>query len=352
MDADPVGRDGSGNETYLRGVIGGLQAAMAPTDELILFGGQPDALHEILGPTGSVVALRPGLVGELTLGRLARRARADVFVAHYNPPLAFGGPVATVIHDVSFRRTPEAYPRLLRGRIALTVRRAARVSALVVTGSEFSRGELLMLYRRLSPERVIVTPYADRPGAVTGASHTALAEVRARHNLPDRFVLAVGNLQPRKNLGRLSQATASLDVPLVVVGQPRWRADEVRRQAGYGSVTWLGYVSDDDLRHLYRLCTVFAYPSLYEGFGLPVVEAMACGAPVVTSNVSALPEVAGEAAVLVDPYSPEDIAAGIGRLLESPDLRADYARRGRVRAGQFSWKESAATLLRALRTLS
>ena len=143
LDADPVGRDGSGNETFLRGLIGGLQEALRAEDRLILVGRNDDALREVAGAAGSVIGIPRGIVGELTAGRRAARAGADVFVAHYNPPVMFSGPVATVVHDVSFRRHPEAFPRVLRARIEATVWRAVRVSDLVVTGSEFSRQELL-----------------------------------------------------------------------------------------------------------------------------------------------------------------------------------------------------------------
>lgn len=351
LDADPVGRDGSGNETFLRGLISGLHDVLGADDQLVLVGRNEDALREVAGARPAVVGIARGLAGELTAGRLAARAGAEVFVAHYNPPVLFPGPVATVVHDVSFRRHPEAFPRLLRARIEATVWRAVRVSDLIVTGSEFSRTELLDLYPKVPPARVAVTPYAVRASFADPCAPAGLTEVRHRYGLPERFVLAVGNLQPRKNLARLSQATAALAIPLVVVGQPLWRTEEVRRSIRPGQITWLGHVSDDDLRHLYALCTVFAYPSLYEGFGLPILEAMAAGAPVVTSAVSAMPEVAGDAAVLVDPFSVDDIEEGIGGLVRSAALREDYAARGRARAQQFSWQQTAAVLVERLRGL-
>lgn len=352
LDADPIGRDGSGNETYLRGLVGGLQPVLGADDKLILLGRQPAELRAIADPRTSVLAVGPGLVGEVGAGRSARRAGADIFVAHYQPPLRFGGPVVSVVHDVSFRRHPEAFPRMLRLRIEATVRWAVRVSALVVAGSEFSRGELLDVYPGLAPERVVVTPYAADCHFFEPLTVEDIESVRRRHQLPERFVLAVGNLQPRKNLARLSMATARLGIPVVVVGRPGWRADRLRQEAAHGAITWLGHVSTDELRALYRACTVFAYPSLYEGFGLPILEAMASGAPVVTSSAAAMPEVAGTAAILVDPWSVEDIAAGIGGLIES-EVRMDELReRGRARAAEFSWPASAAALLAALRRVA
>jgi glycosyltransferase involved in cell wall biosynthesis len=349
LDADPIGRDGSGNETYLRGLVGGLQPALGTDDELILMGRQPAALRAVADARTSVLAVGPGLAGEVGAGRRARRAGADVFVAHYQPPLRFGGPVVSVVHDVSFRRHPEAFPRLLRLRIEATVAWAVRVSAVVVAGSEFSRRELLDVYPRLTPDRIVVTPYAADPCFFEPLAVEDVEAVRRRHRLPERFVLAVGNLQPRKNLVRLSMATARLGMPLVAVGRPGWQADRLRQEVAPGAITWLGHVAPHDLRALYRACTVFAYPSLYEGFGLPILEAMASGAPVVTSSVAAMPEVAGTAAVLVDPLSVDDIALGIGEVIDSPARRDELRDRGRARAAEFSWARSAAALLAELR---
>ena len=351
LDADPIGRDGSGNETYLRGVVGGLQPLLGADDELILLGRQPAALRAIADGRTSVLAIGPGLAGEIATGRAARRAGADIFVAHYQPPLRFGGPVVTVVHDVSFRRHPEAFPRALRLRIEATVRWAVRVSALLVAGSEFSRRELLDVFPRLAPERVVVTPYAADPCFSEPVPVEEIEAVRSRYGLPGRFVLAVGNLQPRKNLARLSMATARLGIPLVAVGQPGWQVDRVRQGVAAEAIAWLGHVSTCELRALYRACTVFAYPSLYEGFGLPILEAMASGAPVVTSSAASMPEVAGTAAVLVDPWSVDDIAAGIAGLVESAGRRDELRARGRARAAEFSWADSAAALLTELRRL-
>jgi glycosyltransferase involved in cell wall biosynthesis len=178
-----------------------------------------------------------------------------------------------------------------------------------------------------------------------------LAAVRRRYDLPERFILFLGAVEPRKNLLRLIEAFAALkpalrrETPLVVAGAHGWLNDSVRERVGKlgldKSVLFPGYIAGDDVAALYSLATVFAYPSLWEGFGLPVLEAMACGTPVLTSNVSALPEVAGDAALFVTPTDVEAIADGLARLLDDAALRAELGARGVRRTAAFSWKRCA-----------
>lgn len=352
IDADPIGRNRSGNENYLRGIVAGLQRTIGPNDRLLLAGSDVVALADLLDPATYLVPIRPGIVGDLSLGVLLHRRGATVALGHYNAPLGFRGPRATVIHDVAFERLPQTFPAPLRARLAWSVRRSVRVSDLVVTVSQFSKRELCSVYPRLSAERVVVT--YDAPGPAFGAERTpeALAEVKKRYALPDSFVLGVGNVQPRKNLSRLAEAMSRIDAPLVLAGQPLWRHKEDLAMFKSQGTQWLGYVPTHDLACLYRLCAVFAYPSLYEGFGLPVIEAMASGAPVVTSATSALPEVAGGAAVLVDPTEVDEIERGVVRLLADREGADRLAERGRARAEQFSWDASASTLIDALRRIS
>jgi glycosyltransferase involved in cell wall biosynthesis len=175
--------------------------------------------------------------------------------------------------------------------------------------------------------------------------------VRRRYDLPERFVLFVGTLEPRKNLMRLVQAYAGLPasvrrhVSLVIAGGPGWLSETLRREVAERGladrVRFIGYVRDEDMAPLYSLATVFAYPSLYEGFGLPVLEAMACGVPVLTSNVSSLPEVAGGAAVLVAPTDVDAIADGLTQLLDDTALAAKLVARGLEWSTNFSWDRCA-----------
>ena len=246
------------------------------------------------------------------------------------------------IHDISFERHPEFFgPRsLVRDR--LLIRDAARRATKVIAVSETSRRDLIELWG-VHPDRVVAIPNGVSP----------LFRPEAETNPPEDLsrrplrVLAVGTLQPRKNLLRLVEAVrlAGRDVPIVlrVIGPDGFQADQIRaRLAGATQVQVVGYVPEPQLAREYRWADVFVYPSLYEGFGLPVLEAMASGTPVVTSTAGSLPEVAGDAALLVDPLDSSAIAQAIRRISEDVRLRGELRLRGFQRAAQFPWARTAA----------
>ena len=204
-----------------------------------------------------------------------------------------------------------------------------------------------------------MTPLAPPTTQTRVKDRDVLSRVRAAYHLPPAFILFVGSLEPRKNIPRLLAAYARLkttlknEVHLVIVGGQGWLNDDVHATIQKldlrSRVHCLGYVNEEDLPVLYSLATVFAYPSLYEGFGLPIVEAMQCGAPVLTSNVSALPEVAGNAALLVSPTNIDEIASGLTRLLEQAELRQEFRLRGYQRVQDFSWERCARETLAVYR---
>ena len=258
--------------------------------------------------------------------------------------------LVVTIHDCTFVTHPEFHlpaniEHCLRGtRLAIE-----RADALIAV-SESTRRDLIE--RMGAPaDRIVVTREAADPGLARVTDAARLAAVRLRYELPERFILFLGAMEPRKNLLRLIEAFATLrpalrrETVLVVAGAHGWLNDSVRERVGKlglaESVRFPGYIAGDDVAALYSLATVFAYPSMWEGFGLPVLEAMACGTPVLTSDVSALPEVAGDAALLVSPTDVEAIADGLTRLLDDAALRADLAARGLRRAAAFSWERCA-----------
>jgi alpha-1,3-rhamnosyl/mannosyltransferase len=230
-----------------------------------------------------------------------------------------------------------------------TIRRGLRRAALALCISQATERDLLDRF----PEARGKTAAIPLGVAAPLADDVDPAEVRERLGLPERFVLSTGTLEPRKNLPRLIEAHRMLDdaPPLVIAGPSGWELERALAGAG-DDVRLLGFVSDSDLAALYRLCTVFAYPSLYEGFGLPLAEAMRAGAACLTSNLSSLPEVGGEAVVYCDPLSPGSIATGLRRLLEDDEPRRALGARARERAAAFSWERTARETLALLEALA
>jgi alpha-1,3-rhamnosyl/mannosyltransferase len=223
----------------------------------------------------------------------------------------------------------------------------------LIAVSEWTRSDLVRLFPRASRKTTVILEAADvpEPAGVDAAGHLGLERP---------FVLSVGTLEPRKNLGRLVEAWSLLPDDLraahtlALVGPKGWELDEVLApiRASGDDIRVTGFVSDEDLAALYHSCELFCYPSLYEGFGLPVLEAMQSGAAVVTSNASSLPEVGGDAVAYVDPRSAQDIAATLERLLRDPAERERLAAAGRARAAGFSWDEAARRTSEALARLS
>ena len=261
---------------------------------------------------------------------LPRAARgADVLhCPTYRGPVRSSVPLVVTVHDLAVFRLPEAFPPWTRTYSLLVVPRVVRAARIVAAVSEFTASEVESVLR-IPRERIRVVP---------NAAAESFTEDGPRAD--GDYVLAVGTLEPRKNLARAIEAAKRLDLPLRVAGMEGWGGVEAE---GPG-VTWLGFASDDELARLYRGALCVVYPSLYEGFGIPVLEAMACGVPVVTSRGGATEEVAGGAAVLVDPHDVDSIADGIRDAIARRDeLRAAGLRRAR----DYTWDASARLLLRA-----
>lgn len=294
---------------------------------------------------------------QIRLPRLARRLTLDVFHAPYYIT-AYRMPCRHVvtIYDVISAHYPEYLPSpAMRLIFGVTTRLALRTADHILTLSEVSRQDLVDLYH-VDENRISVTPLAA--GAQFRPADPSITdELRRRLGLPDHYVLYVGINKPHKNLSRLVEAWARVTQyevrnTLVLAGHQDPRYPQTRERAaalGLDSVMFLGEAVEKDLPALYTGAELFVFPSLYEGFGLPVVEAMACGTPVACSNVSSLPEVAGDAALLFDPHVPESIAAAIRQALQDEDLQERLRRRGLEQAGRFSWERTARLTLDAYR---
>jgi glycosyltransferase involved in cell wall biosynthesis len=287
--------------------------------------------------------------------RAARQDRLDLLHVTYTLSPWLPCPAVVTVHDISYRTHPETFSLRDRLLLAAAVPRSMHRAARVITVSEAARRDIIRHYR-LPAAKVVAIHNGVEETFRPVTDPAALAAVRARYGLPERYILAVGNLQPRKNLRRLIEAFAVLraargdDCRLVLVGQPFWRHEELGRVvAAHGlgeAVIATGYVPAGDLPAIYSAATLFAYPSLYEGFGLPPLEAMACGTPVVASDTSSLPEVVGDAGLLVDPLDTVALARVLASVLDDAALRERLRQAGFARAAGFTWREAARRTLR------
>ncbi len=427
IDAHMVGEQETGNETYTLNLIrallrvagrdpkgfswdrasvraalpgtsespGGWEEGNAPhpsrprrwgaTPRFRLLATHPERLAAAL-PTlpsfASILRLRPAnalLRIPLGLPWLAVREHIDLLHVTYNAPPLSPCPTVVTVHDISFEHYPQFFSLrdrlILKTLVPLSIRRAARV----ITVSRHAQAEIAARYQ-VPPERIAVTYEAAGEQFQPVTNPAALQAVRQKYALGDApFILALGNLQPRKNIPRLveafrratdqlaasSEATPPIidhrppftdhrsPIPspyfLVIAGKAKWRESEIYQAvqvAGLAErVIFPGYVDDADLPALYSAATVFVYPSLYEGFGLPPLEAMACGVPVICSNVASLPEVVGDAVLTVDPLDTDALAQALVAVVNDAGLRADLAARGLRRAALFSWDRCAVETL-------
>lgn len=257
-------------------------------------------------------------------------------------------PTVLTVHDLIFRRLPQHHKPLNRWYLNLALPLYCRRADHIITISEHARRDLLAAYG-LPPGKVTVVHEAADP-RFRPQPPQAVAAVRARYGLPDRYLLFVGTIEPRKNLTRLLAAFEAvlaerLTDGLVIVGRRGWLYGDffaaLERSPARDAVRLLGYVSDADLPAIYTGAQALVLPSLYEGFGLPVLEAMACGVPVAVSGASSIPEIGGDAAVYFDPADTEAMTAAIRRVLCEGDLQAEMRSRGLAQANRFSWERAA-----------
>jgi glycosyltransferase involved in cell wall biosynthesis len=351
-----VGGRETGNETYVLGLIDGLASIDAEIEVIVYHAGHFE--HR----DSSRVKYRR-LVGASPLTRLTVdlpfrgwRDRLDVLHMTYTAPVWGRCPTVLTVHDISYAKHPEWFSardlRVLSTMVPWSIRRAARV----ITVSKFSREEIIDTYD-VSEEKVVCVYNAAGPAAQQLGEGEARAEASALGiDLSRPFVLAVGNLQPRKNLVRLIEAfervrALGVDADLVIAGPEHFRAELVHTAAERVKehVRFTGYLSHRQLAACYASATAFAFPSLFEGFGIPALEAMAHGTPVICARAGALPEVCGDAALYFDPLETDSLTDALKLVLSDSTLRAELSDAGRKRAQQFSWRRAAEETLAVYR---
>lgn len=359
VDAHAIGRHLTGNEVYIRSLLGGF-AEIDHGSEFITYISELGAERWI--PERFAVrhvAANPWSRLGWDLGRLVRADRPDLIHVQYTAPLRSAVPTIVTVHDVSFLEHPEYFTVARRSQLSLTVRRTVKHAARILTVSDFSRDAILRAYD-VAPEKVRVIPNAANPEFRVVGRDRAHKAVETRLRFDSPFVLSVGDLQPRKNQIGLIAAFSKLltECPhlrhhLVLTGKETWftpKVLEAARSCGFASrIHFTGFVSDEELLELYNACECFVFPSFYEGFGLPILEAMACGRAVACSNTSSMPEVADGAGLLFDPHQTGEITRAMKDILLDSELRGRLERLGLQRAATFTWKKSARATLEVYR---
>lgn len=371
----------SGAKEYLVNLLRELIAAEGPERYTVYFAReeQERVIQAVAGASPNVRCIRTPIPmfptaervvrGEFYWRRQLQSDRIDVF-HHTYFPLPRGvervSRVVLTLYDLIQRGMPEAYTAPRRWFTNLVQPSALRRAHRIAVISEHVRDEVAAFHPEIELRKLRVIPcaagseYLVRGRRDPEPGLTAL--VRERYRLPPRYILGVGHLEPRKNWPRLIQAYARLyrehgaDVPgLVIVGGENWKFapiyEAAEREGIRDRISFTGFVLEEHMSEVYANASVFVYPSLYEGFGIPVLEAMACGVPVLTSNVTALPEVAGGAACLVDPYSVDAIHAGLRRVLTDEAFREDLATRGFANVERYRWTRSGEALRDVYREL-
>jgi glycosyltransferase involved in cell wall biosynthesis len=303
------------------------------------------------------MAVWAGQVAGIGFNRLVPGATLFHAAEHLLLPLR-GVPTVLTVHDLIFRRYPQHHKPLNRWYLNATLPLYCRRADYIIAVSEQTKRDVMAAYGVPADKISVIYEAADARFRPQPAE--AVTEVRARYRLPDRYLLFVGTIEPRKNLGRVLAAFERLHAEgltdaLVIVGKRGWLYDDffarLEQSSVKRAVLFPGFVPDADLPAIYAGAQALAFLSEFEGFGLPVLEAMACGAPVVCSNSSSLPEVAGDAALRVDPADTDAITAALRRVVADADLAAELARRGVAQATRFSWQRAAAETLAVYRQL-
>jgi glycosyltransferase involved in cell wall biosynthesis len=362
VDAHAIGCHLTGNEVYIRNLLKQF-ARIDHDNEFVAYVSKPGAPEQLPSRIETRwVSTNPYKRLGFDIPRLVRTDRPDLLHVQYTGPVFSSVPVVTSVHDVSYLEFPQYFTPFRAWQLRHTVKRTVSSAACVLTPSEFSRNAILKHYA-IDESKVVVVHNAvsnrfrpiERDVARAFVQRTML---QRKMNLTAPYVLAVGDLQPRKNhLGLLRafedvmRAYPHLPHHLLFVGKETWYSKElhgaVMKSGIADRVHFTGFVEDDELVHFYAGCDLFVFPSFYEGFGLPILEAMACGRAVACSSSSAMPEVADSAALLFDPHSTQGIGQAIKDILLDAELRARLERLGSQRAAAFSWEQAAEKTLNA-----
>lgn len=354
IDAHAIGNRQTGNEVYVRNLLQ-RYVRLEPSNEYLAYissGAQEEIPKRVRTRR---VSANPFVRLGFQLGAQLRQDRPDLVHVQYTAPLGCPVPIVVTVHDVSYLEHPEFFSPFRQRQLSLTVENTVRRAARILTCSEFSRQAIATAYG-LDPDTIRVAPNAAAPGFRRGDRQQAKVAVLRHFGISEPFLLCVGNLQRRKNQAGLIRAYTSLVQAhpehrqhLVLVGKDTSQSAEIRSLARHSAVRdrihFTGFVPDEMLPALYNACDLFVFPSFYEGFGIPLLEAMACGCPIACSNRTAMPEVAGKTAVLFDPASTASMGQALHDMLVNLDLCQKLGEAALERARGFSWDATARTVL-------
>ena len=349
----------TGTETYARRLIDALvranDAQANPFQLQLYFRDKPPTglFPESAHATQMVISM-PRLWTHLGFAAALWRTRPDLaFVPAHTLPFAFPGKAIVTAHDLGYRHYPSAHPFLQRRYLDMTTRYSQARADIVFADSLATANDLARFYGTPRSKIRVVYPGVD----AFSATHDEVHAARTKYKLPERYFLHLGTLQPRKNIARLVQAfalwqaeTGDSESALVLAGGRGWLFEEGWLQ-GADKLIECGYIDESDKAPLLAGALALVFPSLHEGFGFPAIEAMRCGAPVIASDTSSLPELVGDCGILVDPLDASAIAQAMQRISGDEGLRRDLSARGRLRARQFSWDAAAAQTLDAFAEL-
>jgi glycosyltransferase involved in cell wall biosynthesis len=356
IDAHSVGAELGGNESYATNLIEAL-AQIDQSNLYTLYVTKRAAIERFADrwPNFKVKLTLPHtpLVRiPLTLSRELRRNPVDLLHVQYTAPPFAPCPIVATIHDLAFEHLPETFNRRSWMQMRLTVRRTARRAAHIITVSNYSRDDIRRTYK-IPPEKITVTYEAAATHFAPVTDRAQLKQVRENYGIERDYVLSLSSIQPRKNLVRLIEAYSQLrressdeQFPqLVLAGKRGWMESETFRAAEQSlpgkDIVFTGYVPERDLPALYSGALCFVYPSYFEGFGLPLLEAMQCGVPVIAGNRTSIPEVVSDAGLLFDPFDVHELAGAIARLIGDPNYCAALRDKGIARAQTFNWQLTA-----------
>lgn len=366
IDAHVLGDKSGGNETYYRNFIDTINKFLDKDDEVILLLANKEEAEKInkkqIENIKTIVFKNKNpLIRYLyEIPTLVKKYNIDVLHTQYYAPLVKNCKLVVTIHDISYEHFPDYFSKVELIRNRLWIWYSSKIANAILTVSEYSKKDISNRYS-INQNKIFVTHLAASE-IYKKVDIKLVEETKEKFEINGDYLLTVGNLQPRKNMIRLINSYVELktnnqnfNLKLVIVGKKAWKSDKIFERVNSANlnneIILTDYVSNEELVSLYNGAQIFIYPSIFEGFGLPVIEAMACGTPVITSNVSSLPEVAGDSALLINPYDYNDITNKIIELYRNNELIENLKIKGEVRAKEFKWEETTLKILNVYRNL-